>query len=53
MIKRIIVWAIRKAIQWYPDEAFTPPGTHIHKNPIRKISVVINGVRVIYPEGKE
>lgn len=36
IIKRVIVWAIRRAIQAYPDEAFTPRGTHLHRNPRRK-----------------
>lgn len=36
MVKRIIVWLIRKAIQMYPEEAFIPPGKHLHKNPRRK-----------------
>lgn len=36
LLKRIIVWAIRRAIQAYPDEAFTPRGTHLHRNPRRK-----------------
>jgi hypothetical protein len=36
LFKRIIVWAVRKAIQAYPDEAFTPKDFHIHRNPRRK-----------------
>jgi hypothetical protein len=36
MLKKIIVWAIRKAIQMYPEESYTPAGMHIHKNPKRR-----------------
>lgn len=36
LFRRPVVWAIRKAIQVYPKEAFTPDGKHLHSNPKRK-----------------
>jgi hypothetical protein len=37
LFKRIIVWAIRKGLNMYPDETIIPDKDfHLHKNPRRK-----------------
>jgi hypothetical protein len=55
LLKRIIVWAIRKAIQAYPDESFVPEGKHLRRNPKRKPKPLTEAasLKEIYPEGRE
>jgi hypothetical protein len=51
LLKRIIVWAVRRAIQWYPDEAFTPRHMHLHFNPGWSPKNPKN--KIVVPEGIE
>jgi hypothetical protein len=40
MIKRIIVWLIRKGLDMYPEETIIPSKHHhLHRNPRRKPKV--------------
>jgi hypothetical protein len=54
MIKRVIVWLIRKGLDIYPEETILPSGTHLHSNPKRKLKLTEAAtLKEIYPEGKE
>jgi hypothetical protein len=40
IIKRLIVWAIRKGLNLYPEETILPDNFHAHKNPVRRTKKV-------------